>query len=190
VQLEADVVDAVRPITSREYARFVATGVFDDDAVELLQGVIVRMSPPHGPEHDGTIHKLAKRLGAALGDRAEVRVQSAFDGGERSQPEPDIAVVPPGEYLDAHPTVAWLIVEVADSPLARDRTVKAALYAEALVEEYWVVDLVHRVVEVRTEPGPSGYTQLATRRVDDVITPRHFPEVRVAVLDILRAAPG
>jgi Uma2 family endonuclease len=161
--------------------------VFDDESVELLDGVIVQMPPPHGPEHDGTIHVLAKLLLQALGDRAEVRIQSSFAAGERSEPEPDIAVVPPGDYRDAHPSVALLIVEVADSSVVRDRTAKAELYALAGVSEYWVVDLVHRVVEVRTEPASdAGYRALVTRRRGETLTLSSLPDVSIAVSDVLR----
>ena len=90
-----DLVDSMRVLSRAEYERIVATGMFEDDDVELIEGVIVSMPPPHGAEHDGVIHRLQKRLAFALGDRAEVRVQSAFAAGDRSEPEPDIAVVPP-----------------------------------------------------------------------------------------------
>lgn len=181
-----DLVESLRALTREEYDRIVATGVFDEDHVELIEGVIVRMPPPQGPEHAGTIHVIQKRLTLALGDRAEVRGQSSFAASERSQPQPDIAVVPPGDYRDAHPQRAWLIVEVADSSLRHDRGAKAAVYAAAGVDEYWVVDLVHRTIEVRTEPAATGYGRLETRRRGEQITLAHFPDVTLAVDQMLR----
>lgn len=186
MQLSSDVAATLRPISREEYARFVATGVFDDEAVELIEGMIVRMPPPHGPEHDGTLHLLGRKLAMAIGDRGEVRVQCTLDAGEHAQPEPDLAVVPPADYRDAHPRRAWLVVEVADSSLRRDRTLKAALYAAAGVDEYWIVDLIHRTVEVRTEPTADGYASLTTLRRGDTLRLSHFADVEIAVADVLR----
>src|SRR5262245_48414239 len=107
VHAAPDLVEAMRPLLRMEYERFVGTGVFDDESVELLEGLIVRMPPPHGPEHDGTIHKLAKVLVAVLGDRAEVRIQSAFAAGDRSEPEPGRAVVPSGCSVAGHVATAF-----------------------------------------------------------------------------------
>lgn len=181
-----EIVEAIRVFSRAEYDRVVATGVFDDESVELLEGVIVRMPPPHGPEHDGTIQKLALRLIGALGSRAIVRIQSSFAAGDHSEPEPDIAVVPTAEYLDEHPSSAFLIVEVADTSLARDRAAKADLYASTGVTEYWVVDLVHRVLEIRTEPSNGKYAQLVTRRRGESVALSQFPDVAIAIADILR----
>lgn len=182
----ADVAAMARPISREEYARFVATGVFDDESVELIEGVIVRVPPPHGPEHDGTLHLLGRKLAAALGERAEVRIQCTLDAGERAQPEPDLAVVPSGDYRDAHPKSAWLVVEVADSSLRRDRTVKAAVYAACGVQEYWIVDLIHRTIEVRSEPTADGYARLVTLRRGDTLRPSGFVDVAIDVSDVLR----
>lgn len=181
-----DLVDSLRALTREEYDRIVATGVFDDDHVELIEGVIVRMPPPEGPEHAGTIQLIQDLLIARLSGRAMVRIQSSFAAGDRSQPEPDIALVPPGDYRDAHPQRAWLVVEVADSSARRDRGPKAAVYAAAGVEEYWVVDLVHRTIEVRTEPAATGYGRLETRRRGEQITLAHFPALTIAVDQLLR----
>jgi len=186
VQLLSDTAATLRPISRDEYAQFVATGVFDDEAIELIEGVIVRLPGPHGPEHDGTLHLLGKRLAAAYADTAEVRVQCTFDAGEHAQPEPDLAVVPAGDYRAAHPSVAWLVVEVADSSLARDRNAKALVYARANVEEYWIVDLVHRTVEVRTEPAAEGYARLVTLRRGDVLRAPRLSDATIAIADVLR----
>lgn len=177
---------ALRPLRREEYEALVERGVFDEEAVELLEGFIVRMPPPHGPEHSGTIDAIADALRAQLGGRARVRTQDAFAAGDRSEPEPDVAVVPPGDYRDAHPREAFLIVEVADSSLRKDTGAKALLYASAGVPEYWVVDLVHRAVEIRTDPRDGAYRTLVTKRRGDSVTLVRFPDVVVEVADVLR----
>ncbi len=94
---------------------------------------------PHGPVHDAVPARAAKLLLMGLLDRAEVRIQGSFAASDGSEPEPDIAVVPTGEYDDTHPGVAWLVVKVAEASLRKDLGPKARLYAESGVEEYWEV---------------------------------------------------
>ncbi|MBI4955042.1 MAG: Uma2 family endonuclease [Myxococcales bacterium] len=170
-----------------EYEQIVAAGVLGDDRVELLYGTIVAMSP-HGPEHDDRLGELAERLIAALGSRAKVRVQSAFAASDGSEPEPDLAVVPRRSYRDAHPSDAWLIVEVADASLRKDRGPKARLYAESGVEEYWVVNLVDRAIELHAEPRDGTYALVTVHRPGETIALRRFPDVAMAVGDVVGPA--
>jgi hypothetical protein len=65
-----------------------------------------------------------------------------------------------GDYLDDHPTAAWLVIEVADSSLDRDRA-KATVYAAAGVLEHWLVNLVEGVFEVHAGPAGEAYARLA-----------------------------
>jgi hypothetical protein len=86
--------------------------------------------------------------------RAEYDRPVALD--DESGPEPDLAVVPgrPGDDDCAHPSRPALIVEVAESSLAFDRARKASLYARAGLADYWIVNLVDRVLEVHRNPAP------------------------------------
>jgi Uma2 family endonuclease len=176
--------EALRPLRRTEYARLVDLGCFDEERVELLYGMVVRMSAK-GPVHDAVIQRLNEILVLALQGRAAVRIQSAFAATDASQPEPDVAVVPPGDYDDGHPSEAWLIVEVADTSLLRDRG-KARLYAEAGVNEYWLVDIQHGLVEVHTDIVDAVYTRVTPYRPGDSIRPQRFPDVEVRVSQMLR----
>jgi Uma2 family endonuclease len=138
-----------RPLRRVEYDLLVEHGRFAEERVELLEGVIVEMSP-QGPAHANVVERLTRFLVLALQGRAVVRPQSAFAASDSSEPEPDLAVVEPGRGLtDPHPREAFLIVEVADSSLLKDRGLKSSLYARAGVPEYWIVDLRSREIEVR-----------------------------------------
>ena len=82
------------------------------------------------------------------------RIQGPLLLGHRTKPEPDVAVVV-GEirdYAGKHPTTAVLVIEVSDSTLKFDSARKAALYADAGIQEYWVLDLVNRLLEVYRRP--------------------------------------
>lgn len=175
-----------RPISRVEYERMVEMGLFEDERVELLYGVIISMSP-HGPEHDGALSRLTELLVARLAGRARVRVQSSFAASDGSEPEPDFAAVPIADYDDAHPSKAFLIVEVAKSSLIKDKGPKARLYAQSGVEEYWVVNLVEDLLEVYTEPRDGLFRQITLHRRGDIVRLRHFPDVEIGVSEVLRA---
>jgi Uma2 family endonuclease len=135
-----------------EYHRMIAAGVLDeDDRVELLEGIVVAMSP-QDPPHATVVALLNRLLVRALGDELEVRPQLPLTLA-RSEPEPDLAVVDRRRSYQRHPDTALLVIEVADSTLAKDR-LKARVYAEAAVTEYWIVNLVDRCVEVMRRPDP------------------------------------
>lgn len=172
--------EGIRPLSRAEYDRLVDLGFFEDERVELLRGVLVRMSP-QGAAHANAPAKLMKRLILALGERGVVRAHSPLSLGDWSEPEPDIAVVPSGDYSESHPTTALLVVEAADSSLRKDRRIKAELYAEHEIPEYWIVNLVEGVVEVHTMPASGRYTSVATHRAGEPLCLAAFPDVCVDV---------
>jgi Uma2 family endonuclease len=135
------------------YNRMVATGALEGERVELLEGLLVEVSP-HSPEHATMIEELTARLASA---RASLRVQLPLEARLGSEPEPDLALIEQAPPPHRHPRTLLLAVEVAVSSHARDREVKAGLYAEAGVPRYWLVDVPGRTVEVRTDPEPEGY---------------------------------
>lgn len=174
-----------RPLRRVEYDRLVSLGTFDGERVELMAGELRRMSPI-GPPHAATVDQLTELLVLALAGRALVRVQGSFAAGELSQPEPDLCVLPLGDYRAAHPQRAHLIVEVADSSLSYDRGQKAALYAESGVPEYWVVNLVERVVEVHRAPTAGRYAAVRVAAASERVALLEFPDVEIAVADLFR----
>jgi Uma2 family endonuclease len=85
-----------------------------------------------------------------------------------------------------------LVVEVAESSLTFDRREKASLYARARVEDYWIVNLVSRVLEVLRDPvrdatAPYGWRYSRTRVLTgaDVVFPLGAPLSRIAIADLL-----
>ena len=178
--------ERLRPLRRVEYERLGVEGFFDeDDRVELLEGVIVQMSP-RGIRHDGILERLNRLFVLALLDRAAVRPQLAYAASDISEPEPDLAIVPLADHTIAHPSEAFLLIEVSDSSLSKDRRVKSRIYAASSVPEYWVVDVNTGTIEVRTEPGAAGYGQLRVARPGDAIRLQAFSDVEIAVSDVLR----
>jgi Uma2 family endonuclease len=153
---------SLRRFTVDEYHELIRIGMLKgEERVELLEGWIV-YKMTHNPLHDVVVDRVQE----ALRDRVprsqwRVRVQSATTTTD-SEPEPDVVVArgPAERYLQRHPgpeDIA-LIVEVADSSLARDRGQKLRLYARAAITVYWIVNLPESVVEVYTDPGGADPT--------------------------------
>jgi Uma2 family endonuclease len=178
-----------RPITRAEYQAMGEAGLFQNERVELIEGVIVRMAP-RGEPHDTIIERLNELLLPRLVGRARVRIQLAFAANEYSEPEPDVAVVPRDEprTID-HPTRATLLIEVAASSLRFDRGTKAALYARAGVPEYWVVDVSKRTIEVYGAPDGERYTAVGLHRDHDVLAVPGFPDVSFSVDSLFSTDP-
>ena len=177
--------EVIRPLRRVEYDQLVALGAFQDERIELLEGALVAMSPI-GARHSAAVQRLTRLLVLALEGRAAVRCQSPFAALEFSEPEPDFAVVPPGDYDGDHPSEAYLIIEVAESSLAMDRGKKLRLYANCAIPEYWVVNLPERCIEVYTRPTPGAYAGVERYERGQSIRLVAFPDVAFAVSDILK----
>lgn len=166
----------------------VRAGVFGEDRIELLEGVLVEMSPK-GWKHEEILAWLTQEFVLALGRRFQVRVQLALTlETTGSAPEPDLAVVGPDAPRPNHPAEALLVVEVAASSLRYDRGVKAAVYAVAGIPEYWVVDVVGELVEVRTRPVGGAFQDVREARAGAVLLPGTLPGLSVDVSELFAAA--
>lgn len=160
-------------------------GAFQGEHLELVNGVIVEMTAI-GPPHSGPVDRLTELLVSRLAGRARVRCQQPLALGELSEPEPDLAVVVSGDYDDAHPTSALLVIEVSDSSLEYDRTDKASLYAAASIADYWIVNVRERRIEVHREPKNGRYTRIEPFLPGTTVAPLAFGDVSIAVDAILR----
>lgn len=174
-------VASVHRFSVEDVVAMYAAGILDDDIRrELVDGVLIDMSPP-GPRHADIVERLTKHFVIGAQDRFRVRVQDAVltpDAGWRS---PDLMVIPPGEH-DRLPDTALLIVEVASTSRARDAG-KAAIYAEAAVTEYWIVDVDRDEVLVHRKPSGRAYASVERFAPGDLLTALiDVPPVEVAAL--------
>ena len=189
---------AQAPLTLRrwkraEYERLVDLDVLRGDPVELIGGQLV-VAEPQGSYHVTAVGMIDDRLRAALPPGWIVRSQAPLALDDESAPEPDLAVVrgTRADYRDAHPALPALIVEVADSSLAFDREHKGSLYARAGAQDYWIVNLVDRVLEVYRDPGPDptapyGWRYRSAQRLApaSTVAPLALPSVRLTVAELL-----
>lgn len=180
--------------TREEYLKMAEAGVFaPGERVELIEGEIIKMTPQKGPHMTG-VTLVSEELRRAFGKGCVVRVQGPIALGPLSEPEPDVAVVrgSPRDYRDAHPTAALLVVEVSDTTLVLDRQQKAGLYARAGIPEYWILNLLERVLEVYRDPAPIpdhplGYGYRSSERLDASasVVPLGVSATAIAVADLL-----
>ena len=130
------------------------------ERVELIDGEIIRMAPI-GPPHTGVLNQLNDRLVTLCKGKAVISAQHPVEVDDYNEPQPDLGLLRwrDNYYIDRHPTPAdvLLLIEISDSSLRYDRSVKRALYARAGVPRYWIVDIVDRSVIVFGIPGPDGY---------------------------------
>jgi Uma2 family endonuclease len=183
-----------RRFSRSEYERLIELGVFrPGEAIELIGGELV-VAEPQGASHYTAIVKTARTLEAVFGVGWHARTQGPIGLDADSEPEPDVAIVAgsPDDYSRAHPSRPVLTVEVADSSLAADREHKGSLYARAGLADYWVLNLIDRVLEVYRDPvadpaAPFGW-RYARRQIFDAsmqVIPLTAPESRVRVSHLL-----
>ena len=152
-------------LTAEQYLAMAEAELFGpDDKVELLEGLVV-CKMPGGESHGGVIVALTWLLTRLCGNNHALKVQLSLPSGQKSVPEPDLAVVRggPRSCFTSHGSAAQtdLVVEVSNSSLARDLGVKMRVYADAGIPEYWVVDMNAKAVHVHTLPQSGGYGAVA-----------------------------
>lgn len=177
-----------RLFTREEYYRMGEAGLFTNERVELLDGEIITMAPQN-PPHAGVTNHIASVLMRLLSAIFSVRIQAPIVLNDWSEPEPDIAIcrLDSNNYQQTHPKAGdvLLVIEVASSSLAYDRSRKVAAYAASGIPEYWIMNLTDRWIETRSDPDPVAQRYRQERRVlagDTLILPGG---VALAASDIL-----
>lgn len=172
----------VGPITLAMYDRMIAAGVFDPTdgrSLELIGGDLHMMSPI-GDRHADAVAYLTRWSSQQVDPATTlVWVQNPLAiPGSQSAPQPDVAWVRLRRYADRRPQPeeVSLLIEVADTSLEFDTTVKAALYAAAGILDYWVVDLASNAVIVLRDPRGGRYETRSTHRGDEAVRPLARPE--------------
>jgi Uma2 family endonuclease len=178
----------------REYDRLIEAGFFRyREPVELIGGELV-VAEPQGSGHYAAIRAVEEALRGAFGPGWDVRTQGPLALDDDSEPEPDASVVQGSfrDYVTAHPSRPVLVVEVSESSLALDRHHKGSLYARAGLADYWIVNLVDRVVEVCREPvsDPAAvfgwrYLSVEVFGREATVSPLALPGVQIRVVDLL-----
>ena len=187
-----ETVAARRLFTREEYHRMGEVGILKPtDRVELIKGEIVEMSPI-GRRHVAFVDNLNQLFVTRLAGRARVSVQNPVALSDDTEPQPDIKILRrrpvPYKEREAFAEDTLLLVEVAETSLAYDRSTKLRLYAEAGIPEYWIVDPAQEQVTVLTLPeGAESYVVRGEFRRGEEATSALLPGFGVGVAEVLDA---
>jgi Uma2 family endonuclease len=166
--------------TVNDYHQMIESNILTDRNCELIDGEIITMSPEL-PKHYNTAKRSANYLQNLLLGKADVR----FNGPitlSNSEPEPDVAIVklPDSMYNNRHPypdDIYWLI-EVANTSLTKDLSLKQKIYAEAKIGEYWVMNLQTQELIVFRQPERDRYL-VEIKWAKPIINAVAFPEIDI-----------
>jgi Uma2 family endonuclease len=183
-----EIFSSSRRFTVAEYHRMGEAGILHpDERVELIEGVICRLSPK-GSLHSTSVEIAREYFAKKLKRKVHVRTQDPISLSKYSEPEPDVAlVVPPfTRYRNQHPSPAdvFFVLEVADTTLNRDRR-KGKMYAKANIIQYCILDLKNDTIEEYSNPTPDGYGKKTIHRAGDKFRLVAFPSVVVKVTDLV-----
>lgn len=182
--------------TLEEYEHMVECGAFSGEYeknVELLWGRISGM-PPTGESHEYRNDRLAAwSYRVTVDQQILIRNQNSIRlPNSSSAPEPDICWVRERDYSSRapYPDDILLIIEIADSSVDRDRGTKLAAYAQAGIQDYWIVNLVDNQVEVHRQPKGLEYADKQILRGEETVSPLALPDVSVTADDLLAKTAG
>lgn len=143
--------------TVKDVDKMIKSRVLEPDGrFELLDGEIVPMSPMHIPHAAMTLavaawlfQRVRKPLKTLSGATTVLSLHSQVD--------PDIVIYEIGAEKKIPAEAVRLAIEVSESTLGKDLQLKARLYGEANVPEYWVIDIKKRVTHVHRAPGSAAW---------------------------------
>jgi len=173
----------------REYYGMLEAGILaPEEKVELINGEIIQISPI-GSQHAACVSRLRELIGEILGKSVIIRTQDPVRLNDKSEPEPDLAILrrQADFYASAHPQPedVLLLIEVADSSLHFDQHVKLPLYAAANIPEVWIIDITNQKVQTFSAPEAGAYKQQALFRVSENVTSTTLPDLKLSVDNIL-----
>ena len=178
-----------RRFTVDDYQRMEETGILRaEDRVELIDGEFVTQMTI-GPRHHASVDCANRAFVTKAGESAIIRVQGAVVLDLYNAPEPDLVLLRPRTdfYASRHagPADVLLVVEVAESSIEYDRTVKALLYARSNVPEYWVVDLNGSIVHCYSSRHRAGYRNVREYARGQSLAPQLLPDCVVSTSELL-----
>ena len=180
-------------ISRDTFYNLVESGLFDNQRVELIAGEIIAM-PPMQNFHFVGVKKTERALESLFGQGYLVRAQGTLDLSPHSVVDPDVAVVEGDldQQVNQNPTTALLIVEVSETTLRSDHFIKASLYAASGIQDYWILNLVDRQLEIYRDPVPDttayfgfSYSTTTIHGIGDSVSPLAMLTGQVTVASLL-----
>ena len=174
-----------RRINVHEYHRMGEAGILhEDDRVELIEGDLIQMSPI-GTDHSGTVNSFTYALVMACAGKAVVSVQNPVRLDDESEPRPDFAILRfrPDMYRSKMPGPddVLLLIEVADSSIKYDKSIKLPLYARSRIVEVWIIDLQRKKLDAYCGAADGSYGKPTPYKAGDHITLALAPEISLII---------
>jgi Uma2 family endonuclease len=182
LQLERPAELQPRRFTFAEFEQMSDLGLFADQHVELLNGEIL-LKGLQSDAHAYAIQNLSDLFHSSFAMGAVIRTQLpiVLDSPPPDFVEPDLALLkfPKTQYKTRTATSsdALLVVEVSDSTLERDQTVKLNAYARNGIAEYWILNVHTNQLEVYREPSGDEYLFIRKYKTGQAVAPLEFPDV-------------
>jgi Uma2 family endonuclease len=173
--------------TVDEFHQMAIAGLLDEtDRVELIEGEMIDMAPI-GSKHAFIVNRISQLLSARVGEQCLVSTQNPVRLGDRSEPQPDIALLQIGNYMASFPTASdvLLIVEVSDSTLEYDRDIKLGLYARHGIPEVWLLDVNAGELTLYREPAEGQYRLIRKPTNAEAVAPMAMPEALFSLVEIM-----
>ncbi|NJK68221.1 MAG: Uma2 family endonuclease [Oscillatoriales cyanobacterium RU_3_3] len=169
-----------RLFTVQEYYLMAEAGVFrNNERLELIEGEIIQM-PAIGTRHASCVRRLMVQFRSVRETSAILDVHNPIQLTEITEPKPDVTLLQfrADYYSTAHPLPdeVLLLVEVSDSTVDFDRTVKVPNYARSGIQEVWLWDLEENCLEVYRNPTGNSYSSMQKLGRSASISPLAFPE--------------
>jgi Uma2 family endonuclease len=170
-----------------QFHKMAETGIFSPESrLELIDGELIEMAPI-GPRHMHLVNRLTHALVAAVGNTAIVSVQNPVALDDHTETYPDFALLrsqPDREGRLPTKDDVLLVIEVADTSLQYDRTLKAARYAASGINEVWIVNVAERILEIYREPNNGAYRVKLQAGAEDIVAPVALPGIALPLAGI------
>lgn len=179
--------------TKEEYYQMAELGMFEGRRTEFIEGEIIEMPPMNSP-HATSLNVAYDAVREVFTEEFTVRSQSPIDLDEEIEVEPDVFVLKgkPRDYTNELPKIAELIIEISDTTLSYDRNRKASLYAKYGIQDYWILNLKNRTLEIYRQPIEDentfygfNYGEKLTFDETREVSPLAKPEAKIKVADLL-----
>jgi Uma2 family endonuclease len=164
--------------TVSEIEELLSMGWYPGDGYELIDGELIDKKVGKNYPHILATMWLQQWLIGVFGFWRVLK-DDPVNVDENNEPEPDLVVLrTPLQELGrkAQPEDVLLVVEVAASSLAMDRSIKADLYARAGIPDYWVLDIENRRMIVHREPTGGKYNSVVAYSEEESVAPLAAPE--------------
>ncbi|MFN7928281.1 MAG: Uma2 family endonuclease [Blastocatellia bacterium] len=176
-----------RRFTVEEYHRMAEAGILaPEERIELIEGEVIEMAAI-GPRHAMCVDRIDEVIREKLGRIIHLRAQNPIRLSNITEPQPDITLAKRADYSTHHPTGddVLLAIEVSDTTLEKDRTLKQKVYANASVPEFWIVNLPDDVIEIYRNPAGDVYSDVQCILRDGTLSPHLLPTLILSAEEIL-----